>query len=473
MKLFDIIFESVVDMYEGKPIVTRDEFIRRSKEKHGDKYNYDKVVMGNTIIDNVTITCPIHGDFLQSPKMHSKGQGCPKCKADRTRITLDDFIKRATEKHNGFYSYDNVVMGKNSASKVSITCPKHGDFLQKVSEHLRGHGCPKCKVDKDTLTQEEFIQRSKITHDDFYTYDNVNYVNNRTPVLITCPIHGDFKQRPVSHMDGQGCKKCAIDNRKITRDEFVNKSTEIHNGYYSYDKVVMGSRGDEKVTVTCPKHGDFLIRPYSHLQGQGCRTCWYESTRTTLEDFIKRSTEKHKGYYSYDNVVLGKNISDKVMVTCPKHGDFSTSAKGHLEGNGCPRCSESKGEKALTTYFEKNGIQFESQKKFKSCFTFSDKKQRCFELPFDFYLPEKNVLIEVDGEQHFRSVFGVETFERLSIRDGVKNKFVQNSSMRLIRLFYNSRNFDYLLSELERLLNIESSEKILLSKDYPKAGWNK
>jgi glutaredoxin len=344
--------------------------------------------------------------------MHTKGQGCPKCKTDKSKLTRDEFITKSIEVHGNKYTYDNVVMGKSTKDKVSITCPVHGDFQQDPFTHLRNHGCPKCKVDKQTLTQDEFIQRSENIHNGFYTYGNVNYVNNNTPVMITCPVHGDFPQRPSSHLTGAGCKKCFTDKTKVTRDEFIDRSTKIFNGFYKYDNVVMGNSVDDKVSITCPKHGDFSIKAFSHLQGQGCS-----------------------------------------------------------------KCAESKGEKTLTNYFTENKIKFKPQEKFKGCFSIGVKSKKCFLLPFDFYLLDTNILVEVDGLQHFNSVtlYGDDSFNKTITNDILKNEFVRKNDKisKLIRLYYNGRNFNYLISELDRLLNTESSEKILLSKDYPKAGWNK
>ena len=58
------------------------------------------------------------------------------------------------------------------------------------------------------ITKEEFIQRASTIHNNKYLYDKVNYVNTSTKVTITCPIHGDFKQTPNNHLQGQGCQKC-------------------------------------------------------------------------------------------------------------------------------------------------------------------------------------------------------------------------------------------------------------------------
>ena len=93
-----------------------------------------------------------------------------------------------------------------------ITCPKHGDFPQTPSNHLRGQGCPKCgdlaRADKRRKTLAEFVRQANEMHEQKYTYGNFIYVDERTDGLITCPKHGDFPQIPCSHLRGHGCPMC-------------------------------------------------------------------------------------------------------------------------------------------------------------------------------------------------------------------------------------------------------------------------
>lgn len=126
--------------------LTTEEFIKKAREVHGDKYDYSKV----EYVDNKTkvcIICPIHGEFWQSPEKHLSSQGCKKCHhesiAKQFRLGKDKFVEKATAIHNGFYDY-SAVEYVNSHTKVQIICPIHGVFPQDPASHLRGHGCPFC-----------------------------------------------------------------------------------------------------------------------------------------------------------------------------------------------------------------------------------------------------------------------------------------------------------------------------------------
>ena len=120
---------------------TKEDFIIKAKQVHGDKYDYSKVVYVNNQI-KVCIICPEHGEFYQAPKNHLNGQGCPKCSGNK-KLTKDDFIKKANEIHGYKYDYSKVEY-INSQIKVCIICPEHGEFYQAPKNHLNGQGCPIC-----------------------------------------------------------------------------------------------------------------------------------------------------------------------------------------------------------------------------------------------------------------------------------------------------------------------------------------
>ena len=263
------------------PKLTTEEFIRKAKEVHDDKYTYDKVDYVSSR-KKVIITCPKHGDFEQNPNSHLSGSGCSKC-AGNQKLTKEEFISKAKKVHDDKYTYDKVDY-VSSDKKVIITCidPEHGDFEQTPNRHLSGNGCSKCGMisssNKKKSTTEEFIRKAKEVHDDKYTYDKVDYVSSKTIVIITCPKHGDFEQKPDSHLSGFGCSKCGMisssNKQKLTTEEFIRRAKEVHDDKYTYDKVDYVS-SDKKVIITCidPEHGDFEQAPHNHLWGQGCSKC--------------------------------------------------------------------------------------------------------------------------------------------------------------------------------------------------------
>ena len=129
-----------------EPRMTKEEFVMRAKAVHGDKYDYTKTTYKNNKF-KITVICPIHGEFEQTPLNHLRGRGCRKCGFDlihdKNRVLMDDFIKKAKAVHGDKYDYSKVVY-KSSREKVCIICPEHGEFWQTPSNHLSGRGCRKC-----------------------------------------------------------------------------------------------------------------------------------------------------------------------------------------------------------------------------------------------------------------------------------------------------------------------------------------
>ena len=132
-------------------------------------------------------------------------------------LTTSEFISRAEKTHGNKYDYSKVSY-KDYHSKVCIICPKHGEFLQTPERHLLGYGCQKCSVEsrvqKRTFTKEEFISRAQQVHNGKYDYTKVEYVNSNTKVCIICPIHGESYQIPSNHLRSCGCQKCYHDKHK-------------------------------------------------------------------------------------------------------------------------------------------------------------------------------------------------------------------------------------------------------------------
>ena len=130
--------------------LTTKDFVEKAKKVHGDKYDYSKVKYVNSII-KVSIICPIHGEFYQRPIEHNRGCECPTCAKIKCRQKMSDtkenFIKKAKGVHGERYDYSNVEY-TNSYTKVSIICPTHGEFLQDPHSHLKGSGCPACRIEK-------------------------------------------------------------------------------------------------------------------------------------------------------------------------------------------------------------------------------------------------------------------------------------------------------------------------------------
>ena len=212
-------------------------------------------------------------------------------------------------------------------------------------------------------------------------------------------------------------------------EQFIQKSNEIHNNKYDYSLVEYQNM-KTKVKIICPIHGQFEQEPKHHLNGCGCPNC--KGFNKNTDKFIEESKLIHGNSYDYS---LTEYINSQIptIIICPIHGQFQQIPNNHLSKKyGCPSCSESKGEKQIYMYLNNNNIKYERQKTFKNL----KYKQNLY---FDFYLPEYNICIEYDGEQHFKSFnfFGGDViFEIQKIKDRIKNDYCIINNIKLIRIRY-------------------------------------
>jgi hypothetical protein len=187
-----------------------------------------------------------------------------------------------------------------------------------------------------------FIKKAKEKHGDKYEYTNVKYAHG-APVEIICKTHGSFMQRPTSHLNGHGCRKCNVSSRcnlnsKRPMTDFVEKANKIHLNKYDYSRVKYVDN-KTKVEIICSEHGAFMQAPTSHLDAaSGCPICAINKKKLTTSAFIERANIVHNFRYTYDKTEYINSLL-KVIITCSKHGDFSQIPFSHLQGSGCRKCT--------------------------------------------------------------------------------------------------------------------------------------
>ena len=219
-----------------------DSFISKSKLIHGDKYDYVLVNYKHSK-NKVKISCPIHGEFEQTPNAHLRGNGCPNC-GDTLKLNTNLFIEKAKIVHNDFYDY-TLVTYKTSKEKVLIYCPIHGGFEQQPDSHLQGIGCPNCSASKGELSISNFLVKNNIHFKQQHKFDNCKYKRRLPfdfyiPSLHVC-IEFDGKQhfKPVKHFGGDiafeelqikdkiKTEYCIYNNIRLIRIKDKNKINEI------------------------------------------------------------------------------------------------------------------------------------------------------------------------------------------------------------------------------------------------------
>jgi hypothetical protein len=191
-------------------------FIQRARNKHNNFYDYSKTVFEGSL-KNLVVTCPMHGDFVTLASRHiNNGHGCPKCslakRIEKNATPVSVFLEEISKKPNfEYYDFSKLIRFKNKKEWVTVFCKKHGEFKTKPRyiETSMFFGCSKCKKEDNKFNTSIFIEKAKEQHGECYSYDNVEYVDSHTDVLITCRTHGDFMCKPYVHLAGGGfCCRC-------------------------------------------------------------------------------------------------------------------------------------------------------------------------------------------------------------------------------------------------------------------------
>ena len=368
------------------------------------------------------------------------------------------------------------------------------------------------------LAKEEFIDKAKKIHSNFYDYSLVNYINNKIKVKIICPVHGIFEQSPHNHLNGRGCPKCAvlskIKKQKKTTEQFINEAKEIHSNFYDYS-LTNYTNARNKIKIICPVHGIFEQIAGDHLNGCGCSKCSGTKIKTK-EEFIKRVNKIHGNKYDY-SLVDYINNKTKIKLICPVHGIFEQRPNDHLNGCGCPICGKKNSIKKQTTtkdrfigkanklhnnFYDYSLVNYINNKtkvkiicpkhgifeqkpnnhlngqgcpKCKSSkgenairkylkennilFEEQKKFKETKNLRYDFYLPKENLLIEYNGIQHYElvEIFGGEKkLKYQQYNDKIKKEFAEKNNIKLLTISYKENPLDKLNSILtERSKNVK------------------
>lgn len=211
------------------------------------------------------------------------------------KYTTAEVLIKFRAAHGDRYDYSEVEY-VNRDTPVTIICRIHGRFEQCAHNHWNGCQCPKCGVESNRqryqLGRDEFVRRAQLRHGDKYDYSQVEYRNNRTKVIILCPIHGAFTQSPSMHLSGHGCPSCKAEKQRAGCCRYgVMDIVEGHTLAESRWRGMM-----------CRCYGTHHTKAYD-----GCEVCDEWKTYSNFKDWF----EKHyvKGYHlDKDILVKGNKI---------------------------------------------------------------------------------------------------------------------------------------------------------------------
>lgn len=272
---------------------------------------------------------------------------------------------------------------------------------QRIRVAAKTIDCPvhfQCRYNNNRVTEAELRKRIPDLVDTWH-----GLKQKTDSVTRLCKVHGKWSQSIISAINGHNCQQCYSENRlvKYTRQNWIDDFVSKHGTRYSYDHISDLIKAQDKVDIQCDVHGIFQQQASLHKSGHGCPRCASDiqgqQRRLSQAEFIERGSDRFNGKYNYDKVqYTGMNTSlyaDKVVITCPDHGDFEQAPSVHLSSvYGCPRCAyeniivvnRSAGEKEVEQFLRNCGFRVESS-------------YRKLGFEIDIFLPDVNVGIEYNG----------------------------------------------------------------------------
>ena len=273
------------------------------------------------------------------------------------------------------------------------------------------------------FTTSEFINKSKTVHGNKYDYSEVVYINRRHKVIIICPLHGEFKQGPSAHLQGDGCPACGYDIIAAKcRSDFLAQAAKINGGKYDYSLVDYRNK-HTKVEILCPEHGPFWQKPHNHINSkQGCPIC-ARQFRIPTSDFVSRAVEVHGNKYDY-SISNYDGRKSKISITCKHHGIFQQTPNDHLAGKGCRKCASASSKPCIeVAAYIKNIFSGDIEA-----------NDRTVIAPYelDIVVPQNKIAVEFNGN-YYHSFNRIETAEERT-RHASKCNLCLSAGVKLIQI---------------------------------------
>lgn len=232
----------------------------------------------------------------------------------------------------------------------------------------------------------------------------------------------------------------------IEFEEVVERASKYPSFQYTVLDPATYKNARSTVTAVCSKHGKFCVSPFAIMRGYGCPVCRKLTTPGArnilpLEMYKQYATEIHHGKYDYSLVTTLRQ--PKIPVICKTHGVFMIRHSAHISPTqlyGCQKCSRgySAFEARIEDFLVKHGINYVYQKKFPDLVG-----KRNQPLPYDFFLPDMNLIIEYDGDHHYKPVkFGSnqtpesmkKKFADIVEADAKKNRYAMENKLNIMRI---------------------------------------
>lgn len=418
---------------------THEEFMAQVGELLGNEY----MVVGQYVDTDTKVMirhnsniCNNH-EYLVLPSPSKFKKGCPRCNVINNGRKLAKTHEQFVQEVYDLVGDEYIILGqyiKNSDS-IKIKHDKCGRSSMVTPANFlnRGGSCIHCKQSR--ISHRKYVRDMYDRYGcEYSVLSYFNTINHR--ITVKHNVCGNtYEAFPSNILSGQGCRKCYIESKRITTEQFKDRVYKLVGEEYE----VLGDYKNNrtKIKIRHNKCGrEYDVYPTNFVRERRCGECVGNVMKTT-EQFKKEIFELVKDEYVVASKYTG--ASKKILM---KHNVCSTVYKvqpsNFLYGRRCPRCSSSEGEKRILKWLEESSYEYKREVTFNNC---TDKNK----LPFDFLVlrGEKEVLIEFDGRQHFLledNWGGEDRFIRGQIRDQIKNKYCISNNIPLLRIKHTALN---------------------------------
>ena len=322
----------------------------------------------------------------------------------------------------------------------------YGGYNLEISKKIKKCACNDCKgkklkeslqIDSNINIYNEFIDICSAKGYTPLTQPGQE-LNCYTLLSYECPIHG-IQEHPIDYMRKFGCHGCKLDATQAVKAEnaiqqFYSICSE--RGYKPISTVEDYVTDESYLYYECPKHGLQKNKFRDFKRGRGCNGCRYmaasDSQRLTPDE-VKSYIESKNGNTLLNPDDYVRAIENNLIIKCGSCGEpFTCSLNNYQKSvtGKCPACNgNSIGETVINEYLNELGIEHMWHYSFHDC---RDKNA----LPFDFYLPKYNCIIEFDGIHHYEPVYGEDRFQKTISHDAIKNEYCKNNNIEIIRIPY-------------------------------------
>lgn len=371
------------------------------------------------------------------------------------------YLKKLREKKCKAWPLENYVDTKTKISHIFLDCGHIYDAYPGVI--YKGNGCHICYLahqnDGTRISESDFIKKLTKNNTKVTYISGFNGLKNKAK--FKCNFCGKILYLPPERViyNNSGCKSCSIKksgiNSRNNPEEFEKRVFE--NGDDSIELLEPYVRMHEKILVRCKLCGqEYKVVPHSLLIGRRCQKCSaikHGLNNRLSDEEISQRVFKINKYIEFNG--RSESNPNKGVFECLLCGNIWEAKIHHIVrgDSGCPKCSMSLGEIAVATWLDNHNIEHTPQKKYDDLVGLNHRR-----LPYDFYLHKYNLLIEYDGEQHFKPMGfwgGDEKLHYTEEHDKIKTDYAKKNNIPLLRIKY-TEDINEVLTKYLKLESVET-----------------